>query len=53
MTAQEMFESMGFITMKNETAIEYDLFIDEIETVFAIGFDLRTKKCMQYLEINQ
>lgn len=43
MTAQEMFEELGFVTIKNETAIEYDLFIDEIETVFAIGFDLRTK----------
>ena len=43
MTAQEMFEQLGFVTIKNETAIEYDLFIDELETVFAIGFDLRTK----------
>lgn len=43
MTAQEMFEELGFVTIKNQTAIEYDLFIDELETVFAIGFDLRTK----------
>lgn len=43
MTTQEMFEELGFVTIKNETAIEYDLFIDELETVFAIGFDLRTK----------
>ena len=43
MTAQEMFEQLGFVTIKNQTAIEYDLFIDELETVFAIGFDLRTK----------
>lgn len=42
-TTQEMFEELGFVTIKNETAIEYDLFIDELETVFAIGFDLRTK----------
>lgn len=43
MKAQEGFEELGFVTIKNETAIEYDLFIDELETVFAIGFDLRTK----------
>lgn len=43
MTAQEMFEELGFVTIKNQTVIEYDLFIDELETVFAIGFDLRTK----------
>ena len=43
MTSQEMFEELGFITLKNETAIEYVLFIDELEVVFIIGFDLRTK----------